>query len=106
MEGLAQADVVHHHAPSKPNDCLAYTGRDRACSCRKCGGGKLQPEADLCGSCGSAASTLSRLAPSASAPESDEKPTWLKTCLKIVAMVFSVLAILGLILVFIPSLFD
>jgi len=32
--------------------------------CRKCGG-KLQPEADFCGSCGSAASTLSRPAPPA-----------------------------------------
>ena len=73
--------------------------------CRKCGG-KLQPEADFCGSCGSTASTLSRPAPPAPAPESDNKPTWLKTCLKIVLVVASVLAILGLILVFIPSLFD
>ena len=54
--------------------------------CIKCGE-KLQPEADFCGNCGSAASSLSRAAPRA--PESDEKPTWLKVLFVLWAFVYS-----------------
>ena len=61
--------------------------------CIKCGE-KLQPEADFCGNCGSAASSLSRAAPPASEPESDEKPTWLKVLFVLWAFAYSFVGVL------------